>query len=179
MKRQVLKTSNLFWLLLLSSFQLAAFPGEVRSYFKDWLVVCQEISNSRNSGICRANASVRDKSAFNYGDGTVFQLTLQRGISTYYTIEFYNVLDGKYPSDRVTFQIDNDPAMTFSAQPNSLNGVKLSAEDTQKLIPAMKAGRWMKIDYVSQSGNEVSYRLSLRGVTASLLFIEQFYINRG
>lgn len=164
--------------LLLSAGTLA-FPGEVRSYFKDWLVVCQKTQYSNEvGGSCRANVSVRDKTLFPYGDGTVFQLTLQRNAKSRFHIEFYHTLDDYYPSNQVSLQVDNRSAIKLMVMTKG-NLAKLTADQSEALVPLIKKGRWLHVSYVSKTGKPVKTKVSLRGSTASLLFIEQFYYNRG
>ena len=97
--------------------QTIAFPGEARSYFKDWLVVCQKTPHSPdNPGICHSNVSVKDKKLFPYSDGTIFQLTLQRTVNSNHHIEFYHTLECRCPSSEVCLQVDNHPKTTFMVQ---------------------------------------------------------------
>lgn len=168
----------LFSTLLFSSTQATAFPGEARSYFQDWLVVCQKPQfSSQPPGTCRANTSIRNKKLFPYGDGTIFQLTLQRKPDNDYHLQFYHTLDDSYPSNSVMLQVDNQPRVSLNVTVEG-NLARLNREQSSTLIPQIKAGRWLKISYVSKTGKPINLRLSLRGSTASLKFIEQFYYNR-
>lgn len=166
-------------LILLTANQAVGFPGEARQYFNDWLVVCvkQDVVTG-DAGICRANTGVRDKVLFPYGDGTIFQLTLERGAQTDYHIEFYHTLDDSYPTDAISFQFDHEPAMTLNAQVG-VNLAQLTVEQSRPLIEKIKTARWLTISYMSKQGKPVSVTVSLRGSSASLLHIETFYDIRG
>ena len=162
-------------LVLAFSHQALAFPGETRRYFKDWLVNCM----SDSAGTCRAVTSVRNKALFPYGDGTIFQLTVQRDKQNDYHIEFYHTLEGSYPADTATFQVDQEPVMTMKLdRTHSLNEGRLTNEQTRQLLPLLKSGRWLTISYTSQKGKEVELTLSLRGVTASLLFVDEHILRK-
>ena len=168
-----------FILIIIASNQVIAFPGEARSYFKDWLVVCQEKAYSSNlAGVCSANTSIRNKKLFPYGDGTIFQLSVQRDAHSDYHIEFYHTLDDSYPSNTVELQIDNHPVESFNISTEG-NLARLNSEQSRPLIAKIKAGRWLKIRYISKTGKHINMEVSLRGSSASLLFIDQFYYNRG
>ncbi|MDE1465194.1 hypothetical protein [Spartinivicinus poritis] len=62
-----------------------------------------------------------------------------------------------------------------SYKSNSLNEGRLTNEQTGQLLPLLKSGRWLTISYISQTGKQVKLKLSLRGATASLLFIDEHY----
>jgi invasion protein IalB len=172
-------TLILISLITFTSNQVIAFPGETRAYFKDWLVVCQGKSYSSNSvGVCRANTAIRNKTLFPYGDGTVFQFTIQRDTNAEYHIEFYHTLDDSYPSDTVKVKIDNFP-VTFLNVSTEGNLARLTVEQSRPLVSQIKEGRWLKISYLSSAREYIDVKISLRGSTASLLFIDQFYYNRG
>lgn len=158
--------------------QTIAFPGEARSYFKDWLVVCQKTPHSPdNPGICHSNVSVKDKKLFPYSDGTIFQLTLQRTVNSNHHIEFYHTLECRCPSSEVCLQVDNHPKTTFMVQAEG-NLAKLSNEQSSSLIPLIQAGCWLIISYISQGGKLIEMKMSLRGSSASLLFIDKLHENR-
>lgn len=175
----MLKPLTIIALLLFTTSQSIAFPGEARRYFKDWLVVCQkEDRYSDDVGQCRANTGVRNKKLSPYGDGTIFRLTLQRGPRSSYQLEFYHTLSGSYPSEQVTFQFDDAPAILFKAVTEG-NLARLDIEQAQPLIAKVKAANTLTVSYVSQTGKPVSVKLSLRGATASLNYIKEFYDFRG
>lgn len=173
----MLKKSLLFIFIFIASNQANAFPGETRRYFKDWLVNC--LNDSDNT--CRSVTHVRDKKLFPYGDGTIFQFIVQQqsteqGINT--EIVFYHVLDDAYPAEKATFTIDDNQPFQVKLLPNeSLNERKLSLTDTKSMLNFLKKGRWLTINYTSQSGKPVNIKISLKGITAALLFAEE-YINK-
>jgi len=159
--------------------QAIAFPGEARRYFKDWLVVCQkEDFASDDVGNCRANTSIRDKTQFPYGDGTIFQFTLARAAREDYHIEFYSTLKGTFPSDEVALQFDHAPAIILNTLIEG-NLAALTIDQTKPLIESIKKAHWLTITYVSQQDKLISRRISLKGATASLLYINEFYAFRG
>jgi invasion protein IalB len=172
-------TLILISLITFTSNQVIAFPGETRAYFKDWLVMCQEKTYSSDSvGICRANTAIRNKALFPYGDGTVFQFTIQRDDNTEYHIEFYHTLDDSYPSDTVKIKIDDFPETLLNVSIEG-NLARLTVEQSRPLILQIKEGHRLKISYLSSAREYIDVKISLRGSTASLLFIDQFYYNRG
>lgn len=169
----MLRKTTLIILILstFASFKALAFPGETRRYFKDWLVVCKK---DPAAGPCRANVGIRNKTIFPYGDGTIFQFTLEREVDFDYHIQFYHTLDDSYPSNVVNFKIDNHPSVTLPVETEG-NLAKLTSEQSTPLIPLIKSGRRLSIRYVSQTGKDVDVTLSLRGSSGSMLFIDTFY----
>ncbi|MGI0118122.1 hypothetical protein [Zooshikella sp. RANM57] len=164
-------------LLLITSLHVAAFPGETRRYFKDWLVNCLNDANNT----CRSVTHVRNKALFPYSDGTIFQFIIQQQPATNGTeteIIFYHVLDNAYPADNATFIIDDIQSFRFKLLASeSLNERKLSQKDTESILNGLKKGHTLTIQYTSQSKEPVEVKISLRGITAALLFAEE-HINK-
>lgn len=173
-------TTLLSLYILLVTSDALAFPGEARAYFKDWLVVCQKDFTQSNhaGGGCRTNVGIRDKTLFSFGDGTIFQFTIARDAYSSYHIEFYHTLAEHFPTEAVTFQIDDQPAIALNMTVQG-NLAQLTPEQTRALIPSIKAGHRLTIHYLSRTGEPTTLTVSLRGSTASLLFIDEYYMERG
>jgi invasion protein IalB len=152
--------------------------GELRVYFHDWLVVCDDWGN----GPCRAVYYVLGEDGDTSFGESVLRLHRERaGAPT--EIEFFD-RGAPEPSGLMFIRVDGhevlslSPRTDFSAYSTGGSQVMETVQfnnhrNVERMISEMRAGRWMEIDYQRTSDERKQVTISLRGLTASLRFIDR------
>ncbi len=141
--------------------------GELRAYHQDWLAVCADAGK----GACRiVQLKVKADDTF-FGDG---RLTVNEGDPESNPWIELVVMDGLEASEPLTVIVDGQTLATLEPQTgymrdrNTINAYIIDeAKIVGRLLPAMRAGRYITFDYALANGGRQSIQFSLRGVTAA------------
>ncbi len=149
---------------------------EDRAYFKDFLVACRA-QRRDGSRFCSANTYVHNASA---PAGFDYQLRVSRDrISAPLRISMIAVDNMMSRKDTVDVHVDGIRQILLAPDeietPDSINEYFIGPQDlTDGLIDGMKAGSSIRFDYTNEAGEDVSVSFSLSGLTASLLWMQEF-----
>ncbi|CAA6818555.1 MAG: Unknown protein [uncultured Sulfurovum sp.] len=156
--------------------------GELRVYYKDWLVVCAD----KGDGECRmvnyVNKDSSQKTGF-FPDSRLTLIPAQLGKAA--SIDFF---DKGAPSEVNGISIDVD-GKAFSVQASGYDTPEKNRvmetyivhdEVTLKeVVKLSKPARWLTFSYEGISGQVSKVRFSLRGFTKALAFIKKQESKRG
>ncbi len=153
--------------------------GELRVYFHDWLVVCDDWGN----GSCRAVYYVLgDGGDLFFGESVLRLHREQAGAPI--EIEFFD-RGSPEPAGLMFIRVDGNEIASLSPRTDystyMSNGTTQVMETVQfnnrrtveRMISEMRAGRWLEIDYQRTPDERKQVAISLRGLTASLRFIDR------
>ncbi len=149
---------------------------EDRDYFKDFLVACRA-QRRDGSRFCSANTYVHNANA---PAGFDYQLRVSRErISAPLRISIIAVDNMMSRKDTVDVHVDGVRQILLAPDeietPDSINEYFIGPQDlTDGLIEAMKAGSSVRFDYTNEAGEDVTVSFSLSGLTASLLWMQEF-----
>ena len=153
--------------------------GELRVYFKDWLVVCDDWGK----GACRAVYYVLGEDGETFFGESVLRLhRAQTGAPI--EIEFFD-RGAPEPTGLMFIRVDGHEIASLSPRTDysayMYNGTTQVMETVQfnnrrsveRMIAEMRAGRWLQFDYQRTATERKQVNISLRGLTASLRFIDR------
>ncbi len=149
---------------------------EDRQYFKDFLVACRA-QRSDGSRFCSANTYVHNAEA---PAGFDYQLRISRErASAPLRISLIAVFNMMSRKDTVDIHVDGIRQILLAPDeietPESINDYFVGPQDlTDHLIGAMKAGSTIRFDYTNEAGDDTSVEFSLSGLTASLLWMQEY-----
>ncbi len=177
----------LFGILLCFSTSVAAHDrqpfmhefGELRAYFSDWLVVCDDWGD----GPCRAVYYVLGDDGATFFGESVLRLH-QTSAGGPIEFEFY---DQGSPEPMALMFMDVDghqaaslsPRTDYSAymangQTQILETIQINGQrNVERIVSEMKAGRWLTINYQRTPDERKDVAISLRGISAALRFMER------
>jgi hypothetical protein len=142
--------------------------GELRVYYKDWLVVC----GKNGEGACRMVAYNRSGTETFFGRSALTVFPEQDGVPAH--IEFYCSGAPKLQKTPVKIKIgemiaDLQPGVDiFDA--DTMETYDIRGDAVHKIVEMMKVGRFISIHY-GEKGVEKEETFSLRGAAKSLSYI--------
>jgi len=148
---------------------------EDRRYFKDFLVSCRQPRDD-GSRYCSANTYVHDTEA---PAGYDYQLRVSRERrDAPLRISFIAVFEMMDRSKPMTIAIDGERIATLQPNeietPETINDYFIGPQEkTDQLVDAMRAGSTIAFTYRSEYGQNLTVPLSLSGLTASLLWMQE------
>ncbi|MBL4757929.1 MAG: DUF1176 domain-containing protein [Rhizobiales bacterium] len=177
----------LFGILLCFSTSVAAHDrqpflhefGELRVYFSDWLVVCDDWGN----GSCRAVYYVLGDDDTTFFGESVLRLH-QASAGGPIEFEFYDQ-GAPDPMGLMFMDVDGhqiaslSPRTDYSAymangQSSVMETIQInSPRNVARVVSEMKAGRWLTINYQRTSDERKEVAISLRGISAALRFMDR------
>lgn len=198
----MMNTASKKWLLVLCCYAMSLTSGyakdgkpfihafgELRVYYQDWLVVCED----KGQGVCRmVKMNLANKKEHFFGNS---QLTVYPGLqqprksamSEYANAAFISFFKRDIPALQGVVNIAIDGKNVAELQPNqnifdsSSNEVskKTIAQETywlegdaaEQILNNMQSGRWLSISYW-QNNVQVTEKFSLRGAANALKFIQ-------
>ncbi len=153
--------------------------GELRVYFHDWLVVCDDWGD----GPCRAVYYVLGEDGETFFGESVLTLRREQAGAPI-EIEFFD-RGAPEPSGLMFIRVDGheiaslSPRTDYSAyMPNGTTQVMETVQfntrrNVEQMVSEMRAGRWMEIDYQRTPDERKQVAISLRGISASLRFMDR------
>ena len=173
--------AGLLWLIATGGYAADGKPfihpfGELRVYFRDWLVVCDESGNGSCRMVNYVYASVRPADPF-FPKSRLSITPAQAGVAG--VIEFYDAgaaadigylgiaIDGKqFPLERADYQTPTQTRM--------MESYFIHARDTlEQVVEHAIPGRWLAISYGHSADEYTTVTFSLLGFTRALEFIRQ------
>lgn len=162
--------------------------GELRVYYQDWLVVCED----KGQGVCRmVNIKLNSKKDTFFGNSqlTVYpalQQPRKSAMSEYNNATFISFFKRDIPPLQGAVKIAIDGKTLTKLQPNDGIFDSSSNETSKKIIAQetywlegntadlilnnMPSGRWLTFSYW-KNNEQVTEKFSLRGMAKSLTFI--------
>lgn len=148
--------------------------GELRVYYKDWLVVCQD----KGYGVCRMKTSILEDGQTFFDKSSVTYHPTYRAQKA--RLELFSRTPISTETGVITLRIDQQTFKLkapndFKPHYTALGGLVSETYDITNpkvltpIVAAMKQGKRLSVQY-DQHAPEI---YSLRGVIASLLFIQQ------
>ncbi|RIY01094.1 hypothetical protein D3218_11420 [Aureimonas flava] len=149
-------------MVALSSVASAAQTPTRMNQYNDWGSYSYDSSGSK---VCYVLSTPKTMQPSSVDHGDIFFLVSQKpGNKSAYepqVVMGYPLRDGS----KVTVDVDGKKFALFTRGESAW--VENAAEEPQ-LVAALKAGRSMKVDAVSQRGTQTNYTYSLAGVTAAI-----------
>ncbi|MHB1109005.1 MAG: DUF1176 domain-containing protein [Devosia sp.] len=161
---------SLLFFCLAATATLAQEHGEVRRYFKDWLVAC------RADGYCSATAYQNP----NPGDGSVAHYIFRVGRhaqESYWELSFTPVVVMADEWQDFIVGVDGMP-QTFSLRSEigaygAVNDFYLLGDGAQAMMDRLAPGSKLTVDFTDTTGASRQAEFSLAGLTASLVWIDE------
>ena len=162
---------SILLLILLSTPTLAQSSGETRRYFGDWLAVCYP------DGYCSATAYDNP----NPPNGTVADYVLRVGRQprgTYWEISLTTIAAMPEQYSDMVLKVDRAEEEHYSQNfdygaYSSINDFYFVGSMAQDLLDRLVAGSHLRASFSDDKGNEHSANFSLKGLAASLLWIDE------
>lgn len=171
-----MKINFIILLISLNLFAKEATPfihhfGELRVYFKDWLVVCYD----NGVGECRmVNYIYRsEKSDKFFGDSVLTIYPKRVKIDFYNKNAPSNILDITIFVDKKEFLFNSNDYITPNSGGNILETYSIKNKNSiKKIIKESKPSRWIIFIYKDIYNNTTKVKFSLMGFTKAVEFIE-------
>lgn len=151
--------------------------GELRVYFKDWLVVCAD----KGEGECRMVNYVYDKNNHEkekfFPDSRLTLIPAQSNKGA--IIDFYHknapseIIGIDIAVDREKYSFDETDYKTPKQNRVMETYIVNNQTKLKNIMEASKPARWLTFRYVGISGQESKVRFSLRGFTKAFNFIQR------
>lgn len=144
--------------------------GELRVYYKDWLVVCDK----NGEGACRIAAYNRSGTETFFGRSVLTVFPEQYGAPAF--IEFFCRGVPKLQKTPVKIKIgamiaELQPGVDIFDKDHTIEVYDIRGDAVHKIVEMMRAGRFISIHY-GEKGAEKEETFSLLGAAKSLSYIE-------